>query len=415
MQDQILKINGFVYDPIRDRYFKLDKKPNTSPEHSKKQTTHHSNLKTHHSNLNLLSSNCNLLKSLFNYERKLISPVNNLPVLTFVNKILDFKQISYDYSKFLTEIDFHPIFGSIIMEPLRLSLINLNKFIDASFLNGSPRLVKWSCHLDKPSLNLVLNNKTCVNVKINVESESRPISYVDKFDLSKNEFIRSINNENHETLIIGCDFGLYERIYNSHRTIKLASSKSPIVSICRSKLSNSIIYCGFRNGEIALLDLRSKVNDISQYSVGDKLCKIDQCIDHIYNLSNGFTILVQDITGSYISMFDTRVGKSIEKINLCATKGHKKLSLPRSRRFFVIPDTNLLVASKSDSLGLMIWDINSSKLSKTINFSINYLQDGYVQFPSSNFTNLNSLFNKLSLLTHSYDSKQSIIYETFVS
>jgi len=408
MQDQILKINGFVYDPIRDRYFKLDKKTSTSPEHSKKQNTHHSSL-------NLQSSNCNFLKSLFNYERKLISPVNNLPVLTFINKMLDFKQISYNYSQFFTDIDFHPIFGSIIIEPLRLSLFNLNKFIDASFLNGSPRLVKWSSNHDKPSLNLVLNNKTCVNVKINIESQSRPISYVDKFDLSKNEFIRSINNEFHEALVIGCDFGLYERIYNSHRTIKLASSKSPIVSICRSKLSNSIIYCGFRNGEIASLDLRCKVNDKSQYSVGDKLCKIDQCIDHIYNLSNGFTLLVQDITGNNISMFDTRVGQSIEKINLCPTKGHKKLSLPRSRRFYVLPDTNLLVASKSDSLGLMIWDINSSKLSKTINFSNNSLQDGYVQFPSSNFTNLNSLFNKLSLLTHSYDSKQSMIYETFIS
>ena len=84
-----------------------------------------------------------------------------------------------------------------------------------------------------------------------------------------------------------------------------------VTGLCHSFENENILYVGFRNGSISVLDLR-------QYECGirkERNCSnlgsignLDYRIDHMACLQNGVSLVAQDITGR-VSIFDKRMNK----------------------------------------------------------------------------------------------------------
>ena len=115
-------------------------------------------------------------------------------------------------------------------------------------------------------------------------------------------------------------------------------SRSQAVAICNSALSDSMKFVGYRNGELAFLDLRT-------CSKGVVIGTLPYCIDHIECMSDEVTLIAQDITGQ-ISLYDCRVAGRSSSVEAMRVTSGTVNEIRKLRRFWLSPDENFVVAPK---------------------------------------------------------------------
>lgn len=119
--------------------------------------------------------------------------------------------------------------------------------------------------------------------------------------------------------------------------------KSLCVSICNSKLHEHIKYLGLRSSSILCLDERINNRNIATHRYG----KMKYCIDHMYCLSNDFSLIVSDITNC-IKIFDIRKPSST-LLNIKSNTSSISSPKIRNRKFYVSNNNKeLLCISDND-------------------------------------------------------------------
>lgn len=114
--------------------------------------------------------------------------------------------------------------------------------------------------------------------------------------------------------------------------------RSQAVAICNSILSDSMKFVGYRNGDIAILDLRSRPKSMV-------IGTLPYCVDHIECMRDEVTLIGQDITGQ-ISLYDCRVAGRSNNIEAMRIVSGSLNEIRKVRRFWLSPDENFIVAPR---------------------------------------------------------------------
>lgn len=134
------------------------------------------------------------------------------------------------------------------------------------------------------------------------------------------------------------------------RVCKVMSTTSPIASIANYPLNEKCICVGLRNGSHILADLRCKSSHNMKLQ-DTTIVKSQVSIDHLHCLSNGCSLLSQNIIGQITEYDLRRFGNVFQNI---ITEKYDSIN---THRFWVSADEKMLACSLFNGSGIGIWNI----------------------------------------------------------
>ena len=394
-------IKGFMYDKDTDRYYPVSGigslKSSIAHSSNFNQVAPLRHTAIVDNNISSVSSNyINLLsrREVGSIRTTRLSLISKVLTSSIILKV-QYSEISSSpntdsYSD--TDISYHPVFGVARTSPHSISTSHRFRKCDTSIdlisftRLGASSNPHWrpspaTSYNEKAILAALVHSPTFVqtvllreNDESSLNSNSRNVpdrrpswivSKVGGFGSKDQGSVRKIEwHSNCKDLFLLCETGIWmsniERNFAPHdmsinadnsdtkmpkSTMVLSTQnaddrnyRSQAVAICNSTLGDSMKFVGYRNGELASLDLRTCSKCVA-------IGSLPYCIDHVECMSDDVTLIAQDITGQ-ISLYDCRVAGRSNNIEAMRVTSGTVNEIRKVRRFWLSPDENFIVAPK---------------------------------------------------------------------
>ena len=228
----------------------------------------------------------------------------------------------------LIGIDYHPLFGKLLVTPACLLRIRSHSSSDVMRLFTTSHWLiisaRWAPDCSSPLVGAALRDPQRGVYRVVVMSGTsdayHELSSTTLLDLSEEEGViqvQWIRSGLHISLVVCCENVVYKVDWPSGRVSRMCTVISPAMSFVG--LSSPDVGCdqtaggviGLRNGSILLIDPRtpnSRCSKSKKRTPSDAhvtVGRMKHCVDHMYALRGGLTLLAQDVVGN-VSLFDLR-------------------------------------------------------------------------------------------------------------
>lgn len=377
LSETIAQIPGFIFDKTKDRYFPqhVSSVPRTSATTiTMANSCNSSSGSSSKSNSSMMPGNSNILL--------LITQMPLRPQATTFRSfspLLAMRQQFYPIGRKFTDeatrprcFDVHPHHGLLTTSYKGIQYESEPIW----FENQKYRLCQWNPSTERFLWAAVLENSILtIGDRDGLLNRTHIGRKMERFN--KKNYIRCISwTDDGDKILIGSEFGLFSQDCKSETCTHLWNlTTTPVTAVFAQ--SKSVFYCALRNGGISVVDSRQRS--------AVKIASMVRCIDSIYMMQNGATLISQDGNG-LVQLFDVRKIPFCKKMPpSCLHHFDDSGKRPfKARRFSVSFDESLLVTCSHDTIGVSIWDLKTINLIRNINFAcdgVRSSRNGYVEFP----------------------------------
>ena len=404
----VSNINGFHYDAVTDRYYKVDNKKSkrssslSSHIYQQQQQHHHPPCYNIINTLNLRE----LYAPVFIATRLEYMTLRNIDLHVNGNDINDTNDTNADH-RTVNDTHSHDTHGILIIrDHIDGIQIHLNVHQRVSLLRNNKELplytekyksidnVCWkSNNNDDENMTLCFTNdhshNHCGLIIANlIESANKKkifIKDIAKISLEHSKPIQQCiwSKYDNNNIYLVEENGVKACSLNSINPCRyIMKMKSPLKYCCCSD-TNTLIT-GFRNGKIINYDIR-------QNEIAIDIGNMNYAIDYIHCLRNNHSIIVQDILGT-IKIFDQRKPNMIKQtIWQARDESHFATQI---KRFWLSDNENMLATANNTQLNF--FDIRNDEtllFSKTLNgIDLDYYNNITISSQASNNDSINSSY-----------------------
>jgi hypothetical protein len=378
LSENVVQIPGFKFDKYKDRYFPqhVSSVPRTAAANTPMENCGSSSSS---------SSSSSSMKSCEINVIRMITQMTLRPQATTFRSFSPFVAMRQQFApigrKFTDEatrprcFDVHPHHGLLTTSYKGIQYESEPIW----FENQKYRLCQWSPSTERFLWAAVLENSILtIGDKRGLLKRTHIGRKMERFN--KKNYIRCIQwTDDGNKILIGSEFGLFSQDCESESCTHLWNlTGTPVTAVFAQ--SQTLFYCALRNGGISVIDSRQ------QSAV--KIASMVRCVDSLYMMQNGATLISQDGNG-LVQLFDVRKIPFCKKMPpSCLHHFEDSGRRPfKARRFSVSFDESLLVTCSHDTLGVSMWDLKTLNLIRNINFAGNGAdsacssRNGYVEFP----------------------------------